>query len=142
MKTSEKTVLQVSAEVNAPMTKIWDCWTNPKHITQWNQASEDWHSPYSENDLRVGGSFKTTMAAKDKSMQFDFGGKYTTINEHKLIEYTLEDDRKVKIEFITSGNSTQIIESFEAENMNPLEMQQGGWQAIMNSFKNYVESNN
>lgn len=142
MKTSEKNVLTVATEVNAPIAKIWDFWTNPEHITQWNQASEDWHSPFSENDLRVGGSFKTTMAAKDKSMQFDFGGIYTAIKEHELIEYTLGDDRKVKIEFVTIDNATKIIESFEAENMNPLEMQQAGWQAIMNSFKNYVESNN
>eukprot|EP01133_Synstelium_polycarpum_P002812 gene2812-3234_t len=140
METSEKTVITIEATVNAPVEKVWEYWTAPAHITQWSYASEDWHTPYAENDLRTGGAFKSTMAAKDGSMSFDFGGIYDEVQQHHSIKYTLDDARKVEILFEPHENSTKITESFEAESTNPVEMQQGGWQAILNNFKKYTES--
>jgi uncharacterized protein YndB with AHSA1/START domain len=116
-------------------------WTAPEHISKWNNASEDWHTPSAENDLRINGQFKSTMAAKDGSMSFDFGGTYTNIEENKLIEYVLGDGRKVSISFTAQGDSTYISETFEAEQTNPVEMQKNGWQAILNNFKKYTEEN-
>jgi uncharacterized protein YndB with AHSA1/START domain len=136
-----KTTITIEATINAPLEKVWSHWTEPKHITQWNQASDDWHTPFAENDLRTGGSFKSTMAAKDGSMSFDFGGVYTQVIPHKTIAYTIGDGRKVKVDFSTNGTETHVVESFEAESTNPVEMQRGGWQAILNSFKMYVERN-
>jgi hypothetical protein len=52
------------------------------------------------------------------------------------------DDRKVSVHFNTEGDSTKITETFEAEEMNSLDMQRGGWQAILNNFKKYTESKN
>lgn len=140
METADNAVITVETTVNGPVTKIWDLWTSPTHITQWNQASEDWHTPNAENDLRVGGRFKSTMAAKDGSMRFDFSGTYTTVTPHEQIAYTLDDHRKVSIRFSAQGNATRIVQNFEPEQVNPLEMQKAGWQAIMDSFKKYTEA--
>lgn len=134
-----KTPITVSATVNAPVEKVWEFWNNPQHIKNWAFASPDWHAPKAENDLRIGGKFSTTMAAKDESMSFDFGGTYTNIEENRLIEYTLGDDRKVKIVFEADEDQTHITETFDAEETNPIEMQQGGWQAILNNFKKLTE---
>ncbi len=135
------TTITVQATINAPVEKVWQYWNEPQHITKWCQASDDWHAPYAENDLKTGGSFKTTMAAKDGSFSFDFGGKYNTVEENKLIEYTMEDGRKVSIRFSQENKTTNVIETFDPEQTHSMEMQQQGWQAILNSFKNYVENN-
>ena len=138
---ANKTAITVEALVKAPIEKVWSNWTEPKHITKWNQASDDWHSPHAENDLRTGGKFKTTMAAKDGSMSFDFEGVYTNVQLHKVIEYTLLDGRKVKITFSGTGKETNVTETFEAEDENSVELQRGGWQAILDNFKKYTEAN-
>lgn len=140
METKNK-MITVEATVNAPVAKVWVYWSEPKHITQWCQASPDWHAPKADNDLRTGGTFSTTMAAKDGSMSFDFGGVYDQIIEHERIAYTMGDGRTVDIAFTDNGNETHIRETFEMESMNPEEMQRGGWQAILDSFKNYTETN-
>ena len=141
METQNKTVITVENIINAPVEKVWDYWTKPEHITKWNNASDDWHTPRAENDLQVDGSFVSRMEAKDGSMGFDFSGTYDAIRNKEYIEYTLTDGRKVKIFFSVQANSTKVVESFEAENTNSIEMQQGGWQAILDNFKKYTEAN-
>ncbi|WNR44074.1 SRPBCC family protein [Paenibacillus roseipurpureus] len=132
----------VEATVQAPVDRVWAYWTEPAHITKWNQASEDWHAPFAENDLQVGGKFITRMEAKDGSFGFDFGGVYDEVKHHEVIAYTIGDGRKVNITFHSEGNATKIVETFDAETMNPVEMQQAGWQAILDNFKKYAESLN
>lgn len=132
-------MITVETKINAPVEKVWDYWSSPQHITNWTFASDDWHSPYADNDLQKGGKFKTTMAAKDGSFSFDFEGIYTHIELHKTIEYVLGDGRKVKITFENIHGETIVRESFDPENENPEEMQKGGWQAILNNFKKYTE---
>jgi uncharacterized protein YndB with AHSA1/START domain len=134
-------VIKIETTVNAPVEKVWSYWSEPKHITQWNQASDDWHTTSAENDLRPGGSFSSRMEAKDGSFGFDFGGTYDAVEENKLIEYTLGDGRKVRVIFSKDGNATRVEESFEAETTNPTEMQRAGWQAILDNFKKYTEAN-
>lgn len=141
MEAQNKTVLTVQNIINAPIEKVWAYWTTPEHITKWCNASEDWHTPDATNDLRVGGKFNTRMEAKDGSVGFDFWGIYDVVTIDKYIAYTLGDDRKVNITFTVEGNNTRLVENFEAESENPIEMQQGGWQAIMDNFKNYAETN-
>src|SRR5688500_10283003 len=141
METIERTAITVEATIKAPVEKVWKFWSEPQHITQWCSPSEDWHAPYSENDLRTDGKFKTTMAAKDGSFSFDFEGVYTKVQENKAIEYTINDGRKVQITFSGNGAETKVTETFDPENMNPLEMQRGGWQAILDNFKKYAETN-
>ncbi|WP_152270543.1 SRPBCC family protein [Agriterribacter humi] len=140
MATQNKTTITVENTINAPVEKVWECWTKPEHIIQWNNASDDWHTPRAENDLRAGGSFTSRMEAKDGSMGFDFGGVYDAVTLNEYIEYTLGDGRKVKIIFSTQGKQTKITESFEAEDTHSVEMQQGGWQAILDNFKKYTEA--
>jgi uncharacterized protein YndB with AHSA1/START domain len=140
METTTKTQITVEAIVNAPIEKVWSRWNEPQHIMQWAFASDDWHTPKAENDVRTGGKFSTTMAAKDGSFSFDFGGVYDNVVPNKLIEYTIGDGRKVKIEFVSTANQTKVTETFEAESENPVEMQRGGWQAILDNFKKYTES--
>ena len=106
---------------------------------QWNSASPDWHTPRAENDLRTGGKFSSRMEAKDGSFGFDFGGTYDEVRPHEYIAYTLGDGRRVSITFTSNGNETHISETFEAESMNPVEMQRNGWQAIMDNFRKYAE---
>ncbi|NII27293.1 polyketide cyclase [Pseudoflavitalea sp. X16] len=139
METTTKTKVTVSATVNAPVAKVWQYWNEPQHIMNWAFASPDWHAPAATNDLRVGGTFSTTMAAKDGSFSFDFGGVYDQVIEHKLIEYTLGDGRQVKITFEGNGNETKVTETFDPEDMHPVDFQQAGWQAILDNFKKYTE---
>lgn len=134
-----KKIITVGNTINARIEMVWGFWTTPTHITQWNNASDDWHTPYAENDLQVDGKFMSRMEAKDGSFGFDFIGTYDEVEKNKAIGYTLEDGRKVKITFVNEGNSTKVIESFEAEDENSVELQQGGWQAILDNFKKYVE---
>ncbi len=134
-------MITVQNTIKASIDKVWEFWTLPEHITKWSFASPDWHTPHAENDLRVGGKFTSTMAAKDGSMSFDFGGEYTVVEKNKAIEYILEDGRKVEIAFKETANGVEVIESFDPETQNPEEMQRGGWQAIMDNFKSYTESN-
>ena len=140
METQSKPVLTVETTVNIPATKAWEIWNKPEHITQWATASDDWHTPRAENDIRTGGKFSSRMEAKDGSMGFDFGGTYDEVRDNEFIAYTMGDGRRAEVTFIPQGNATKIVEHFEAESENPLEMQQGGWQAIMNNFKKYAES--
>jgi uncharacterized protein YndB with AHSA1/START domain len=139
MKTKE--TITVETLVNAPVEKVWEFWTKPEHITKWNAASDDWHTTRAENNLRIGGKFLSRMEAKDGSFGFDFEGIYTDVITHEKISYTLLDDRKVTITFTQTKNGVQIIETFEAETENTLELQKLGWQAILNNFKKYVENN-
>lgn len=137
--TGNNVKITVKTTVNTPVEKVWEYWTEPKHITKWNNASDDWHTPIAENDLRVGGKFLTRMEAKDGSFGFDFGGIYDEVKLNEVISYTLGDGRKVTITFTGQGNETEVIETFDAETMNSIEMQQAGWQAILDNFKKYSE---
>lgn len=141
MKTMTQQAITIQTIVNAPVEKVWTYWNEPAHIMNWAFASDDWHAPKAENDLRVDGKFSTTMAAKDGSFSFDFGGVYTRVDTHKTIEYTIGDGRKVQVNFVAEGNQTKVIETFEIENENPEEIQRAGWQAILDNFKTYTEAN-
>jgi uncharacterized protein YndB with AHSA1/START domain len=140
METSEVTTITVEAVIKASVERVWECWTKPEHIVNWCYANDDWHAPHAENDLRIEGKFKTMMAAKDGSFSFGFSGVYTNVEQHKAIDYTLDDGRKVKIRFHHLDNETQVVESFEAENTHSIEMQKQGWHAILENFRRYTEA--
>lgn len=141
METASKIKITVESTVKAPVEKVWKFWTTPQHITKWNNASDDWHSPFAENDLRVGGKFLSRMEAKDGSVGFDFGGVYDEVKANERIDYTMSDGRKVIVNFTSDGNQTRVVETFDAEDTHSIEMQKGGWQAILDNFKKYVEEN-
>ncbi len=126
MSTQNRTVITVESSIHSPVEKVWEYRTKPEHITQWNNASDDWHTPQVENDLRAGGKFVSRMEAKDGSFGFDFGGVYDVVTPNEYIEYTLGDNRKVKLYFTTEGDKTHVKEEFEAEETNPVEMQRRG----------------
>jgi uncharacterized protein YndB with AHSA1/START domain len=134
------TKITVATTVNAPVETVWKSWVEPDHIIKWNFASDDWHSPWAKADFREGGNFSARMEAKDGSMGFDFGGVYDVIRKNEFIEYTIGDGRKVQVTFIRQGNATKVVETFEAENTHPVELQKGGWQAILDNFKKYTET--
>ncbi|RYY64416.1 MAG: polyketide cyclase [Chitinophagaceae bacterium] len=137
---NKATVITVQTTVNVPLAKAWEYWSGPEHIIKWNSASEDWHTPKAENDLRTGGKFFSRMEAKDGSFGFDFEGVYDLVRVHEYIAYHMADGRQVQIFFTEESDKTTVIEKFDAETQNPIEMQQTGWQAIMDNFKKYVES--
>lgn len=131
--------ITVSAQVAKPVDHVWTCYTEPTHITQWNPASDDWHCPRAENDLRVGGRFSSRMEARDGSFGFDFGGTYTAVKPMEHFAYAMEDGRTCEVRFAADDGGTAVSVSFDAENENPVEMQRGGWQAILDRFKEYAE---
>ncbi len=133
--------ITIATTIHAPIGKVWDCWTKPEHITKWNNASPDWHTPKAENDLRVGGAFMSRMESVDGTQGFDFGGTYTEVEPHARIAYTIGDGRSVEVLFVQEGDETMVTETFEIETQNPPEMQRAGWQSILDNFKKYVESN-
>lgn len=139
--------ITIEAEINAPIEKVWDAFTKPEHIVHWAFASDDWYAPSAENDVKVGGKFKTVMSAKDKSFSFDFAGTYTEVEERKKISYVMSNDsndasaRKCEITFSeTKDGKVKITESFDIENENSEEKQRAGWQAILENFKKYTEA--
>jgi uncharacterized protein YndB with AHSA1/START domain len=138
---TKKEKITVKTKVNAPIDKVWKYWTAPEHITKWNNASDDWHSPRAQNDLRTGGKFNVRMEARDGSQGFDFGGVYEDVKPNKHIAYKMDDGRQVKINFDSDGKETSVEETFDAESQNSVELQRGGWQAILDNFKKYAEKN-
>lgn len=142
MDINNTTLITVQTIIHSPINNVWEKWTNPNDIIKWNNASDDWHTTRAENDVRTGGKFLSRMEAKDGSMGFDFAGVYDNIKTNELIEYTITDGRKVKITFTTAeAGKTKVVETFEAEAINPVELQRGGWQAILDNFKKYTELN-
>lgn len=136
----KRKIITVEATIKAPVEKVWNYWSAPKHIVQWNSASDDWHTPHAENDLRSGGKFSSRMEAKDGSLGFDFNGVYNQVKKHELIAYSISDGRKVSVTFSSDKNKTKITEAFEAENTHSIEQQKTGWQAILDNFKKYTET--
>ena len=139
--TTAKQSITIQTTVNASPEKAWEIWNTPGHITQWCTATPEWHTPYAENDLRVGGLYKSRMEAKDGSFGFDFAATYDAVRPNEHFTYTMGDGRKVVVDFIKEGNQTKIVQTFDAETENPIEMQRAGWQAILDKFKTYVEAN-
>ena len=133
--------ISITVETTVPVSPelAWGYWTEPRHITQWNQASEDWYTPRAESDLRVGGKFSSRMESKDGKYGFDFWGIYDAVEPYRLLETTLGDERKVRTTFESVTAGTRIVETFEAESENSVELQRDGWQAILDSFRRYVE---
>lgn len=130
----------INTTVKAPIDKVWETWTLPQHIENWAFASDDWEARDAENDVRTGGKFKTTMAARDNSESFDFEGEYTSVEKNRQIEYVMPDGREVKISFEDTPEGIKIIQSFDPENENPLDMQREGWQTILDNYKKYTEN--
>jgi uncharacterized protein YndB with AHSA1/START domain len=139
MEQGKNTQITIETVVHAPVEKVWEYWTDPEHIMKWNNASEDWFTPSAVNDLSPGGKFNWRMEAKDGSFGFDFTGAYDEVKKHKLITYTLDDGRKVRITFTPHGEETKVQEIFEAESTNSTELQRAGWQAILYNFKRLAE---
>jgi uncharacterized protein YndB with AHSA1/START domain len=137
---TSKNIITVRTTINAPIEVVWKRWTTPNDIIRWNFASPDWHTPRAENDLRPGGTFVYRMEAKNGSVGFDFTGSYGSIRVNESIEYTIGDGRKVIVKFIQGNNFTDVIEMFEAQGTHSIELQQAGWQSILNNFRIYTES--
>lgn len=131
--------ITIKTIIKAPVEKVWNVFTNPMHIVKWNSPSPDWHTTKADNVLQHGGRFLSRMEAKDGSFGFDFVGKYDQIDVNRLIKYTIDDNRKVSVEFEQNDDQTIVTQSFDPEQTNPLEMQRDGWQSILDNFRNYVE---
>jgi uncharacterized protein YndB with AHSA1/START domain len=135
------TKITVEANVLAGKNKAWDYYTNPEHITEWNFADPSWHCPEAENDMRVGGKYRARMEAKDGSFGFDFEAIYTDLVIGDKFTYVMPDGRQVNVNFKEQAGSTHVAVTFDAETENSIEMQRGGWQAILDNYKKYTESN-
>ena len=129
----------VQTNVDAPIARVWTAYTTPEDIVKWNAASDDWHTPRASVDLREGGAFSSHMEAKDGSVGFDFAGTYTRIVPHKLIGYAF-GDRQAEVEFLDGKKGVTVRVTFDAEETHSVEQQRGGWQAILENFKRYVEA--
>lgn len=135
-----KDTIKVTAIVHTDIKKAWDYYTNPVHIVNWNFADPSWHCPRAENDMKIGGTYKARMEAKDGSFGFDFEAIYTQVITGK--EFTYEfGGRTATVRFEASNNQTKVTVEFDPENENSLELQKNGWQSILNNFKSYTENN-
>ena len=133
------TKLLIEVHVASNAEKAWACYTDPQHITQWNFASPDWHCPSASNDLRVGGKYIARMEARDGSFGFDFEGIYSAVKQGSSLSYGLSDGRKVEVRFQPTAEGTRVEVEFDAENENPIELQKGGWQAILNNYAKHTD---
>lgn len=133
--------ITIQATIAADIKKAWDYYTNPQHIINWNFATDDWQCPWAKNDLKPGGTYSARMEAKDGSFGFEFEAVYDTVVDQKNFAYTMGDGRKATVSFENKDNKTIVIVSFDPESENPIEMQRGGWQAILDNFKKYTEAN-
>ena len=140
MESTARTKITIETNIAATPEQVWQCWTLPEHITKWNQASEDWHTPRAESDLRVGGKFTNRMESKDGKFGFDFWGVYDVVEPPRHLDFTIGDGRTVQITMEPLAGGTYVVETFEAESENSVELQRQGWQAILDNFKRYVES--
>ena len=136
------TSITVQTLVNAPISKVWDTWTTPEEITKWNSPGSGWHTPKAKHDLVPGGKFVYRMESADGSQGFDFGGTFDEVKKNEKLSYTMGDGRKAVVTFSSEGNATRVVETFDAETENPVEMQRDGWQSILDSFKRYTEAQN
>ena len=132
--------IKIDVLVEGTLEHVWKCFTQPEHIVNWNAASEDWCCPSAHSDLKAGGSFSYRMEARDGSMGFDFSGKFNEVDFQRHILILLDDNRSLEVWFEPVDGGIRVTEEFEAENMNPVELQQQGWQAILNAYKNYCQS--
>ncbi len=130
--------ITIQTTVNANIDHVWNAWTNPEHITRWNFASDDWCCPFAHNELRVGGKYVARMEAKDGSAGFDFEAVYNEIVPHTKIAYTMTDGRVATTTFEVRGNTVHVSTAFDPESENSRELQQQGWQAILNNFAHYA----
>lgn len=134
--------ITIEAVIKANKETVWNLYTKPEHIINWNFANNDWHCPFAENDMIVGGKYLARMEAKDGSFGFDFEAIYEEVKEFDYYTFKMTDDRVVKVRFEELDNKTKIMLTFDAEDENTLEMQRQGWQAILDNFKQYAETEN
>lgn len=134
--------VMVQCIITIPVEKVWTFWTEPRHIMNWNFASDEWHCPSATNDLKENGTFSSTMSSKNGVNSFDFKGRYIDVIPKKLLKYEIEDGRIVTVVFSEQGIETEIIQTFEAEKNHSIEQQQAGWNAILQNFKKYCENPN
>jgi uncharacterized protein YndB with AHSA1/START domain len=139
MDTTEHAAITVKTIVAARIEELWKIWTTPEHIVKWNNASDDWHTPAAENDLREGGKFVYRMEAKDGSSGFEFCGVYEKVVPNSIIVYRLGDKRRVSVTFEQDDKGVLVTETFTPEQLNSVDMQQAGWQSILDNFKKYAE---
>ena len=132
--------ITIQTTISASAERVWDCYTQPEHITQWNFASPEWCCPSATNDLRPGGKFSWRMEARDGSMGFDYEGEYDAIEPGQRIASHLGDGRKVETTFRPSGDQIKVTTTFEIEDENTADMQRQGWQSILDNFKRHAES--
>lgn len=136
--TTEK--ITIKATVSADKQKVWDYYTKPDHITKWNFADPSWHCPTATNDMKVGGRYVARMEAKDGSFGFDFDAVYREINQVNSFTYEF-GGRLATVDFKEIEGKTEVIVTFDPETENPIELQRNGWQAILDNFKKYAETN-
>lgn len=126
--------------IHAPIETVWEYFTDTKHIAEWSNGSPDWETTAIKNDLVSGGEFLSRMSAKDGSQSFDFGGVYDEVVPHEKIAYTMGDGRTATTTFEQLGESVRVAQVVDAEQENPIEMQKGGWQNMLDNLKRVIES--
>jgi len=137
----DTTKITIQAVVAADRQKVWNCYTQPEHITKWNFATDTWHCPAASNDMRVGGKYLARMEAKDGSFAFDFEAVYNEIVDGEKFTYTMPDNREIQVSFEKMDDKTRVTVTFDPENVNPVDLQRDGWQSILDNFRRYAEGN-
>jgi uncharacterized protein YndB with AHSA1/START domain len=108
-KTMTPTKITVETTIKADAKKVWDYYTNPTHIVNWNFAHPSWCCPKAENDMRVGGRYCARMEAKDGSFGFDFEAIYSELVMGEKFTYGMPDDRQVSVSFKNNNGKYEIL---------------------------------
>jgi uncharacterized protein YndB with AHSA1/START domain len=136
------TPIAIHAIVPVSPEQAWDAFTTASAITQWNQASPEWHCPWATVELQVGGKYVARMEARDGSFGFDFEAVYEAVDPHRALTLRMDDGRRAHTTFVGEPGGTRVTTTFDPESSNPIEMQRDGWQAILDSYAAYVGRTN
>ena len=131
--------LHVSTTVRATPEQSWERLFGANHLLHWYFAHESWHCPSAEFTPEAGGTFSIRMEARDGSFGFDFAGRVLEAEFPVRLVAELGDGRAMEFQLTPVEEGCRVDEWFEPESENSHELQQGGWQAILNQFQTYSD---
>jgi uncharacterized protein YndB with AHSA1/START domain len=129
--------LTLTRVYNAPRELVWTAYTDPQHIVKWAFA-KDWETPFSENDLRPGGAFRTGMHPADHSEEgFVFEGTYREVVKPERLVQVIGDGRVMTTtleEVLGGGTRLTLSLEMALDEAN----ERTGWSQILDNLGTHV----
>ncbi len=134
---------QMSTQINAPISKVWDALTRPEIIKQYFFGTDTF------TDWKVGSPIKFTGEWEGKT--YEDKGTILDIEKNKMIKYSywssmsgIEDkpENYVIVTYELSGTDNNVSLTITQENIpdeKTKEHSKENWQKVMNGLKDVVE---